>query len=119
MAYSTHPSWNVYEAYMESEYLPEWLSTASLVTYKCRKGRTCEDGQCTFLHPGQAGYRKSGYYQSMTPCHYETDISACRLKCGEANGRYCPYLHCSHDSMEFISFCCPRPDCQRHCPHCI
>lgn len=110
-----HPSWNVYKAYTESEY----LQPSSIATFKCMYGKTCEHQQCTYLHPGQAGYHTAPYYQSETPCQYETETSACRLKCGASNGRYCPYLHCRHASMEFISIRCPRPDCQRHCPHCI
>ena len=116
---SVHPSWNVYESYMESKYIPYWIQTTTMITYKCRFGRMCEEFQCSYLHPGEAGYRSSPYLQSTTPCQYETDVSACRLKCGESNGRYCPFLHCKHASMEFISIRCPRPDCQRHCPHCI
>ena len=117
---SFHPSWNVFMAYMEEEnFLPEWIQTSEPATYKCSWGRECVDPSCGYIHPGQYGYRYAPYYESKTKCYYETETSACRLKCGQSNGRYCPFLHCSHTSMEHLSIQCPRPDCQRHCPHCI
>lgn len=111
---SIHPSWNVYLSYLEQDYFQ-----TIPVTYKCRWGYSCENTSCSHVHPGQAGYRSAPYYQNNIPCQYESETSACKLKCGQSNGKYCPFKHCEHKSMEHIAIQCPRPDCQRHCPHCI
>ena len=121
MDYFSHPYWNIYDSYLQSYYLPQWLANSTTVLYKCKHGKMCKQKHktCMFIHPGQVGYQHAHYYQSTIPCQYESDSSACRLKCGHSNGRYCPFLHCSHRSMELTSIRCPRLDCQRHCPHCI
>ena len=116
---SFHPSWNVFMSYLENDHLPNLVQNIANETFKCSWGSVCEDNDCCYVHPGEPGYRYAPYYESNTKCHYETDTSACRLKCGQSNGRYCPFKHCSHASMEHLSIQCPRPDCQRHCPHCI
>ena len=111
--------WTVYPYWYMETYVKDWLDATERQPYKCIGGRDCHHELCEYLHPGQLGYRNASYYQSSIPCKYETDESACRLKCGLANGRYCPYLHCSHKKMEHIAIQCPRPDCQQHCPQCI
>ena len=114
-----HPSWNVYVRYMEEDFLPEWLETLDTFTYKCKWGRTCTDKYCEYIHPGQAGYSSSPYYESNVPCRYETESTSCKLKCASSVGVYCPFSHCKHTSHEHLSFLCAKPDCQRHCPKCI
>ena len=89
--------------------------------YKCIQGSTCNQrqGMCPHLHPGQEGYESVKYYQSDIHCKYESESTACRKKCGQANGRYCPYKHCDHKNFELITIRCFSPYCQRHCPYCF
>ena len=118
---SFHPYWSVFTMFKEekdqSQPVPAY--TVNTWTYKCTWGDTCHNEECMYLHRGQQGYFTAPYYQSKVPCKYETEESACRLKCGQSSGKYCPFQHCTHESMVHITIQCPRKDCQRHCPQCI
>ena len=86
--------------------------------YKCIYGTVCTNSACSHLHPSQDGYNQAAYYQSDKKCLFETELNACRLKCGSDNGRYCPYAHCKH-GLCFNTIKCVFPDCQGHCNKCI
>lgn len=91
--------------------------TATTTIYKCRHGTACNNYSCTHLHPYEAGYNEACYYEQSIPCPYETETTACRLKCGSKSGKYCSYTHCPHLTRETVR--CFLPDCQKHCPRCI
>ena len=88
-------------------------------SFKCRWGTYCNDSDCLYIHPWQYGYHRAKYYQSTIPCKHETEETACRLKCGQKNGKYCPFLHCSHKNRFHLTITCVSFDCQGHCPDCL
>lgn len=87
--------------------------------YKCMNGTKCKNSMCTHLHPFDDGYIYAPYFQSDQVCPYETETTACRLKCGAKTGKYCYFSHCTHDGMTHMTMSCFLSDCQRHCPQCI
>lgn len=115
-----HNSWNMYvtSLYTENEYKP-MITAENKNVYKCIWGVFCKNEDCIHLHPSEYGYVNAPYFQNEKKCLYESETTCCRIKCGNNNGRYCPFTHCSHSGMEYISMKCPKPDCQRHCPKCF
>lgn len=93
--------------------------TSESVTYKCINGSTCKNNECIHIHPGEKGYYITPYKVFQKKCHYETDVTACRKKCGSRNGRYCPFRHCNHFYFPNQAITCTQIDCQAHCPSCI
>ena len=96
------------------------LNDVSLQTsYKCIQGTTCRNPDCIHVHPGECGYIRTQYKLFQKKCRYETNVTACRKKCGSKDGSYCPYRHCDHSSFPHLAITCTQFDCQAHCPSCI
>jgi len=87
--------------------------------FKCKWGMDCSLLNCSFVHPDEPFYNETSYFQSSIRCLNESEETACRLKCGTKRGRYCPFVHCSHDKLYYMSIQCASKDCQRHCPSCV
>ena len=85
--------------------------------YRCKWGTYCYSPYCLFVHPNENEYEATPFISLSQPCIYQSDTSACRLKCSSPSGRYCPFFHCLHSFKETIL--CTRNDCQGHCPSCI
>jgi len=122
-----HPQWHAYflnreptsklEKALHKAY-KEYITKAYRSSYKCIYGSVCSNYKCTHVHPGEEGYIHATYYQNDKKCQFESDLNACRLKCGSENGRYCPYNHCKH-GYNMNTLKCTMKDCQGHCSKCI
>jgi hypothetical protein len=85
--------------------------------YKCKWGSTCFQPTCIYMHPGQKEYEKATYYKNNIACKYETRYTSCKNKCGHTDGKYCPFMHCTH--MNNNKILCLKPRCQQHCNVCL
>jgi hypothetical protein len=85
--------------------------------YRCKWGMYCHHSHCLYVHPYEKEYDETFFMSLQQPCKYQSESSACRLKCSSLSGRYCPFFHCLHSNKEVIQ--CTSQDCQGHCPSCI